>query len=272
MNGRWAGSFVLVLALHGAALAGLATLSPTAPEQPAAEPILLDLEPLPAEEEALNQAAAAPEPTPALPTPEPPPPEPPPPEPEPPPPEPEPSPPEPPPPEPIPEPEPLLPEPPPPAPVPAEPVRPPPPPRPNPPPRPAPRPRPAPAPVPAPVAAPAPAPVPAPAAPPGPVAAPAGRPNAVPSWQGELMGRLQRALRYPETSRYRREQGVALVTFTMDRSGRVQGTRLARSSGSPELDSEATAVPLRASPLPAPPPELPGDPLTLTVPIRFHLR
>ncbi|MCW8087998.1 hypothetical protein OF850_20550, partial [Roseococcus sp. MDT2-1-1] len=85
MNGRWAGSFVLVLALHGAALAGLATLSPATPEQPAAEPILLDLEPLPAEEEAPNQAAAAPEPAPAPPAEppprEPPPPEPPPPEP-----------------------------------------------------------------------------------------------------------------------------------------------------------------------------------------------
>ena len=110
------------------------------------------------------------------------------------------------------------------------------------------------------------------AAPASPVAVPTGRPNAVPSWQGDLMGRLQRALRYPELSRYRREQGVALVTFTMDRSGRVLGARLARSSGSPELDGEATAVPLRASPLPAPPPELAGDPLALTVPIRFNLR
>ncbi|MCW8085730.1 energy transducer TonB, partial [Sabulicella glaciei] len=109
-------------------------------------------------------------------------------------------------------------------------------------------------------------------APPGPVAAPTGRPNVVPNWQGELMGRLQRALRYPENSRYRREQGVALVTFTMDRSGRVLGARLARSSGSQDLDGEAAAVALRASPLPSPPPELPGDPLTLTVPIRFHLR
>lgn len=44
------------------------------------------------------------------------------------------------------------------------------------------------------------------------------------------------------------------------------------SSGSPELDAETLALVRRAEPLPAPPPEVLGNPLTLTVPVRFSLR
>ncbi|MFL1461488.1 energy transducer TonB, partial [Roseococcus sp. DSY-14] len=110
------------------------------------------------------------------------------------------------------------------------------------------------------------------AAPPGPPAAPAGASNAVPTWQGEVMARLRRAQRYPDGARARREEGVVLVAFTLDRAGRVLGARLARPGGSPELEAEALALPQRASPLPPPPAELPGETLTITVPVRFSLR
>ncbi len=94
----------------------------------------------------------------------------------------------------------------------------------------------------------------------------------MPAWQGRLAGLLQRAKRYPESAREAGQEGAAAVTFTMDRAGRVLSVRLARSSGSQALDEEAVALVRRAEPLPAPPPELPGQTVTLTVPIRFSLR
>jgi protein TonB len=94
----------------------------------------------------------------------------------------------------------------------------------------------------------------------------------VPSWQGRLLGRLQRFKRYPEEARFRREEGVAHATFTLDRDGRVLAAGIARTSGSASLDAEALALIRRADPLPPPPPEVPGGTVTLTVPLRFSLQ
>jgi protein TonB len=58
-----------------------------------------------------------------------------------------------------------------------------------------------------------------------------------------------------------------LVSFAVDASGRVTSSRIARSSGSAELDRAALAMVQRASPLPAPPPELAGS--SITVPAVF---
>ena len=117
-----------------------------------------------------------------------------------------------------------------------------------------------------------------PAAPPpspsAPATAPAPRadPQAAASWRSLLMGRLLAAKRYPERARSRGDQGVALATFTMDRAGRVIAQSLVRSSGSALLDEEALALIHRAEPLPAPPADVPGATLTLTVPVSFALR
>ena len=92
------------------------------------------------------------------------------------------------------------------------------------------------------------------------------------SWRGDLLGRLQRAKRYPDLARSRGDQGVATVSFTMDRAGRVLAVTLVRSSGSSLLDEEATALVRRAEPLPRLPDEVTGATLTLTVPISFALR
>jgi periplasmic protein TonB len=101
-------------------------------------------------------------------------------------------------------------------------------------------------------------------------AAPAS--NAVPTWQGQLLGRLQRHKRYPDLARSRREEGVVHLTFSLDREGRVLSAIIAKGSGSVELDAETLALVRRAEPLPPPPPEMPGNPVTLTVPVRFSLR
>lgn len=92
------------------------------------------------------------------------------------------------------------------------------------------------------------------------------------TWQGRLLAHLEQRKRYPAEARARRLQGVAHVRFTMDRSGRVLSVALERSSGHAALDREALALLQRAQPLPAPPPETPGERITLTVPIDFFTR
>ena len=95
--------------------------------------------------------------------------------------------------------------------------------------------------------------------------------NAVLTWKPQIVALLDRNKRYPESAQARREQGVVQVFFSLDRKGRLIESRVLRSSGSSLLDEEALALLLRAEPFPAPPRELPGDKVNLTVPIRFNL-
>ena len=273
---RWTGALTIVLALHGAA-AWLLLTRTVAPISLAAAPeaVMLDLAPdLPAIQPAAIVPPAPPAPPP-LPTPLAPPPPPPIATPEPPPPTPEPL------------PSPDLPPPdlPPTPPVAAEvelPVPPPPPP-----PRPQPKPKPKPTPpqrrverqptppvaeaVERPIQPIAPAP-PTQAAPQASSRPPAPASTIPTSWRSDLLGRLQRAKRYPDLARSRGDQGVATVSFTMDRTGHVLAVTLIRSSGSSLLDEEAAALVRRAEPLPRLPDEIAGTSLTLTVPISFALR
>ncbi|MDI3308460.1 MAG: energy transducer TonB [Acetobacteraceae bacterium] len=263
----WAGSAGLHIDAGAALLLALPERAPEAEpvmllEMPMAETTAAPQPEAEAEPKAAPQPEAAPEPPP----PEPPTPEPPP---------------EPPPPEspPVEPPAPAAAEPPPPSPQPediAAELPPPPPPAPREPPRPAPR-RPAPhrAATPAPqVAEPHPAP-PVAAASPAP-AAPVPAASAMPSasYVARLLGALERQKHYPDAARWRRAQGVALLRFRMRRDGTVIGYRIERSAGDPALDEAVLAMIQRASPLPAPPPELqPGqEAIELTVPIRFALR
>ncbi len=103
-----------------------------------------------------------------------------------------------------------------------------------------------------------------------------GRPLAAlgrsPDVAERVVRRLQQAKGYPQDARSRGDQGVALVTFTIDRNGRVLSAALARSSRSATLDEEAVAMIHRADPLPAMPAEMQGSSATLTVPANFTLR
>lgn len=84
------------------------------------------------------------------------------------------------------------------------------------------------------------------------------------TWRGSVMAHLNRHKRYPGGG-----GGTSSVAFTIDRSGRVLSARLIRSSGSRILDQEAVALARRASPLPAPPANISGSSITLSVPVRF---
>ena len=99
-----------------------------------------------------------------------------------------------------------------------------------------------------------------------------GAPHIEPSWQATLVRQLQRFKRYPSEAQARSEQGVVLLSFSLDRSGHVLAHSIARSSGFADLDNEVMAMIKRAEPLPAFPATMPQQRIDLTVPIRFSLR
>jgi len=92
------------------------------------------------------------------------------------------------------------------------------------------------------------------------------------SWQTLLVKHLERFKNYPSRARERKEEGEALLTFTVDRNGHVLSRRIITSSGHPDLDAEVLAMVERAQPLPAFPASMTEAQLNLTVPIHFSLR
>jgi protein TonB len=99
-----------------------------------------------------------------------------------------------------------------------------------------------------------------------------GAPRVAPSWQADLVRHLQQYKRYPIGAQGKREQGVVLLGFSVDRTGRVLAHRIVQSSGHADLDQEVMEMIVRAQPLPAFPPSMTQSQLDLTVPIRFSLR
>ncbi|WP_395665917.1 energy transducer TonB [Methylocella sp.] len=85
------------------------------------------------------------------------------------------------------------------------------------------------------------------------------------NWRGLVYARLNAAKRT-----FGGAGGLATVSFSVDRSGRLIAAHLVRSSGSPLHDQEAVALVRRAAPFPPPPSEIGGSVITLTVPINFR--
>jgi protein TonB len=96
--------------------------------------------------------------------------------------------------------------------------------------------------------------------------------TAIPTWRSQIAAALERNKRYPSQARARRQQGVAQLAFTLDRKGHVIASRIVRGSGHAALDQETLQLLRRSQPFPPPPPELPGERIELTVPVRFNLR
>ena len=96
-----------------------------------------------------------------------------------------------------------------------------------------------------------------------------GRSDTDVNYPGLVRAHLMHYQRFPPDARSRGDQGVASVSFTLDRSGRVSSVALARGSGIASLDQEVQAMVHRASPFPPPPS---GRPISFTVPVSFRLR
>jgi TonB family protein len=88
------------------------------------------------------------------------------------------------------------------------------------------------------------------------------------NYQGLVAARLARFKRYPPEARRRREQGSALVSFTIDTTGHATSIRLVRGTGVAALDEEVQAMVQRASPFPPPPR---GAAMSFSAPVSFRL-
>jgi protein TonB len=98
-----------------------------------------------------------------------------------------------------------------------------------------------------------------------------GAPRIESSWQTALVRHLQQYKRYPSDAQSRGDDGVVMLSFTVDRTGHVLARQIVRSSGHRELDNEVMSMIERAQPLPPFPATMPQASLDLTVPIRFSL-
>jgi protein TonB len=99
-----------------------------------------------------------------------------------------------------------------------------------------------------------------------------GAPHVATSWETSLVKHLEQYKRYPSDAQSRGEEGVVMLSFSVDRSGHVLARQVVKSSGFPDLDQEVIAMIERAQPLPPFPPDMTDAKLDLTVPIRFSLR
>ena len=68
-----------------------------------------------------------------------------------------------------------------------------------------------------------------------------------------VFGLLAAAKRYPDGARTRGATGTAVVSFSVDATGRVRRAAVAQSSADPDLDAEALATVYRCDPFPPPP-------------------
>ena len=99
-----------------------------------------------------------------------------------------------------------------------------------------------------------------------------GMPGASADYIATLQAWLEKHKKYPRRARTRRQEGVVLLSFAMDREGRVLDYRIMESSGYSLLDREVEAMIERAQPFPAMPEDLHEAKLDLVVPIQFYLR
>lgn len=99
----------------------------------------------------------------------------------------------------------------------------------------------------------------------------AGQADLHKSYADELLRHIARHKHYPRAAVKRREQGVAVVQFALDGTGRLVSLHLMESSGHRILDRAAMQTLRNAQPLPLPPAPLQKTLDGFTLPVRFAL-
>ncbi|MEX0693414.1 MAG: energy transducer TonB [Rhodospirillales bacterium] len=99
-----------------------------------------------------------------------------------------------------------------------------------------------------------------------------GRPGSSNSYFALLQAWLEKHKEYPASARQRRNEGTAILSFTLSRDGTVKAASVVQSSGSALLDREVMAMIRRANPLPPFPDDFSEQQITLSVPVQFQLR
>ena len=90
------------------------------------------------------------------------------------------------------------------------------------------------------------------------------------TWQKELVAHLDKHKRYP--SARSQKSAEILVSFALDRMGRVLSASIVKGSGDNVFDEAALAMLKRADPVPQPPPMIADDGLNFTVPVIFRVK
>ncbi len=88
------------------------------------------------------------------------------------------------------------------------------------------------------------------------------------NYNGLVAAHLVRHKRFPPGPQSKRNRGTAVVSFSLDGSGRLMAVKLVRSSGVAALDQEAQVMVRRASPFPVPP----RGTASFTVPLTFQIQ
>ncbi|MBI1685101.1 energy transducer TonB [Caulobacter hibisci] len=91
------------------------------------------------------------------------------------------------------------------------------------------------------------------------------------SYAARVRAWLEAHKTYPKAARMRKQQGVAQVTFVIDRAGHVLDCRLTGPTGHALLDAEVRAMVARSDPFPAPPHTVKGERIEMDAPVEFSL-
>jgi TonB family protein len=89
-------------------------------------------------------------------------------------------------------------------------------------------------------------------------------------WQQAVLARIQPFMHWPPSASGAIRDGEPQLAITIDRQGKVLGTKIIKTSGYDVFDRDAVSIFQRAGTLPPPPAELPGDPLTFEMTITYH--
>ncbi len=90
------------------------------------------------------------------------------------------------------------------------------------------------------------------------------------TWEKELAAHFNKYKRYPED--HMAQGGQVVVSFVLDRDGRVLSSSIVTGSGDAAFDAAALAMLERASPVPPPPPIVADGGLSFTLPVIFHVK
>ncbi|CAA7612514.1 energy transducer TonB [Magnetospirillum sp. SS-4] len=96
------------------------------------------------------------------------------------------------------------------------------------------------------------------------------------AYLGTLFSWLEKHRQYPRRARLTNTEGVVLLKFRIDRTGKLQAWSVVKGSGSPLLDKAVTDMIAAADPLPPVPAGFAGDrggqDLEFVIPVQFKLR
>ncbi len=97
----------------------------------------------------------------------------------------------------------------------------------------------------------------------------AGKATPADLWDARVVARIELMKRYPSSAMRQNQEDEVGVLLTLDRGGRLLDAQLQSNRGFGLLNEAALDAVRRAAPFPKPPSDVPGDPIKVSVIIRF---